>query len=287
MDYGAVTPARDEGANLPRLAAAMAAQTVQPRAWVIVDNGSTDETGAIAAELAATHHWISVMTTGREETTVRGAPIVRAFNAGLASLQPDLPAVVVKLDADVSFPPDHFERLLDAFAGRQRLGLASGRCLEEARSSEEQFVTGAHVWGAVRAYRRECLPDVLPLEEAMGWDTVDEVKAQLAGWETAVIPELTFFHHRLEGLREGRRSSAWRIQGEVAHFLGYRPSYVTAKTLFRASRELSALSILHGFVVAGLQHRQQVSDRRVIRKLRAQQRLRDLPVRAREARGRD
>jgi glycosyltransferase involved in cell wall biosynthesis len=286
VEYAAVTPARDESKNLPRLAEALAAQTVRPRAWVIVENGSTDGTDTIAAALAKHHSWISVVTTPSAGSTVRGAPIVRAFNAGLESLGDDLPDVVFKLDADVSFPPAHFETVLTAFERRPRLGMASGRCLEETLGSQEQFVTGEHLWGAVRGYRRDCLADVLPLEEAMGWDTVDEVKARLAGWETAVVPEAVFHHHRLEGLREGRRRNAWRIQGEVAHFLGYRPSYVFARTLFRASRELSALAILEGFTTSALSRRPRVSDARVIDALRADQRLRDLGLRAREALGR-
>ena len=62
--YGLITPARDESDNLPRLAAGLAAQTVLPAAWVIVDNGSTDGTAEIAAEIAREHPWVTVLTTG-------------------------------------------------------------------------------------------------------------------------------------------------------------------------------------------------------------------------------
>ena len=62
----------------------------------------------------------------------RGAPIVRAFEQGLAELS-CAHDVVVKLDADVSFEPDYFERLTAAFEEDERLGMASGICLR-ARS---------------------------------------------------------------------------------------------------------------------------------------------------------
>ena len=49
MRYALVTPTRDEETDLPRLAAeSLAAQTVRPDVWVIVDNGSTDRTVEIA-----------------------------------------------------------------------------------------------------------------------------------------------------------------------------------------------------------------------------------------------
>jgi biofilm PGA synthesis N-glycosyltransferase PgaC len=286
MDYAVITPARDERFNLGRLAQSLVTQTILPRVWVIVDSGSSDGTNKIASDLAGQFAWVTVLTLPGEQKAVRGAPIVRSLNAGLAALVQPLPAVVVKLDADVSFHPDHFESLLRAFAARPRLGIASGSCIDDAIGSQERFVTGDHVWGAVRAYRRECLADVAPLEERMGWDTVDEVKARLAGWETGLVPGVTFFHHRLEGLRDGSRRRAWRTQGETAHFLGYRPSYLFAKTLFRLAGEPAAVAILEGYVRSALGGRERVSDRRVTEALRREQRLRELHQRAREALGR-
>ena len=63
----------------------------------------------------------------------------------------DPPDVVVNLDADVSFEPDFFERLLDAFAADPTLGIASGTCYElEGGDWRERHVTGSTVWGATR-----------------------------------------------------------------------------------------------------------------------------------------
>src|SRR5436309_1023345 len=50
--YALVTPARDEGPNLRRLAACLTAQTVLPLAWVVVDDGSEDDTAAYVESLA-------------------------------------------------------------------------------------------------------------------------------------------------------------------------------------------------------------------------------------------
>ena len=153
-------------------------------------DGSTDGTLELANDLAADFPWIGVLSVPKLLSSTCGAPIVSAFEAGLATLDP-VPAVVFKLDADVSFEPTHFERLLDALARRPRLGSLSSTCFDVAGGGE-RFATGQHVWGAVRGYRAECLPDVLPLEGGMGWDTVDEVKARLAGWETEVVPDVVF-----------------------------------------------------------------------------------------------
>lgn len=284
LAYALVTPARDELENLSRLAGAVTSQGLPPRAWVIVDNGSRDGTRELAEELAAEHGWISTVTVAGDEQ-IRGTPIVHAVNAGLETLRP-WSDVVVKLDADVSFEPDHFERLLAAFAADPLLGIASSLCLEETAGQwRPTYSTRSHARGAVRAYRRECLADVMPLEPRLGWDGIDELKAAVRGWRTATLPDVAFYHHRKVGQREAAYAR-WRRQGETAHYMGYRPSYLLVRALYRAVREPSALAMVHGYCGAVLRRSPRYPDREVREWLRREQSLRRLPTRAREALGR-
>jgi glycosyltransferase involved in cell wall biosynthesis len=284
VDYAVITPVRNEADNLPRLAGSLVAQSRLPVRWLIVDNGSTDETQALAAELEVKHPWIQLLRVPGEATPVRGAPVVRAFHAGLEALgrRPD---VVVKLDADISFEPDHFERLLEEFATDPSLGLAGSLCWEdEGGEWKPQFTTRSHVRGAVRAYRSACLDDVLPLEPRMGWDGIDEIKAALAGWRTATIADVPFFHHRGLGGREAR-VAMWLRQGEMAHYMGYRPSYLVFRALFRALKDTAALVMVWGYLRAVLTRRPRHPDATLRAHLRREQSLRRLRRRLREALG--
>jgi glycosyltransferase involved in cell wall biosynthesis len=288
LSYVVITPARNEFENLSRLGTSMTAQTVTPEAWVIVDHGSTDDTSTIARRLAEVYDWIRVVNEVGEPTPTRGGPIVEAFMAGLAAIQHEpesvegLPDVIVKLDADTSFEPDHFERLLAEFEGEQALGIASSTCWELEAGEWRAKHLGRSPRGAVRAYRRECLRDVLPLEARMGWDTVDELKAHLNGWTTRSVTDIAFKHHRSTGERDGGRRS-WESQGALAWYLGYRVPYLVLRTMFRVGRDRAALAILTGWVRAGLRGDPRHPDLEVRRALREQQRLRRLPLRAREA----
>jgi biofilm PGA synthesis N-glycosyltransferase PgaC len=284
LHYAAITPARNEAANLVRLAAALAAQTQLPAVWVIVDNGSTDETRAVAGRLARDHAWVRVLAIPAGRQT-RGGPIVRAFHAGLAELESS-PDVVVKIDADVSMPPDHFEKLLAAFAADPRLGIASGTCFErEGGDWRERHMTGTTVWGCCRAYRAACLEQLLPLDEHMGWDGIDALKAELRGWRSGRELDLTFFHHRPEGDRDGARGSAYAAQGRAAHYLGYRPSYLVLRALHRARAEPAALAMIGGYAAAAVRRMPRCADPEVIAHLRAEPRVRLLRARIREAAG--
>lgn len=286
LSYVAITPARDEAENIGRLARALVAQTHQPAEWVVVDGGSTDGTAALLAKLHAAHPWIRRVEVRRESAAARGAPIVRAFVAGLRAVDGE-PDVVVKLDADVSMEPDYFECLLSAFAADARLGMASGSAWEEREGVwQQRHMTRSSVWGACRAYRAACLADVMPLEERMGWDSIDEFRANVRGWRTRTLLDLPFRHHRVEGERDGSRRRAWATQGRVAHYLRYRPTYLVARALYRGAREPAAIAMIAGYAAAAARREDRCRDDDAVHYLRRQQALRQLPARVGEALGR-
>jgi hypothetical protein len=130
------------------------------------------------------------------------------------------------------------------------------------------------------------LQDVLPLELRMGWDGVDELKANLRGWRTRTILDLPIRHHRQEGGRDRSRWAAWSAQGELAWFMGYRPSYLLARAAYRSLREPAAAAMAAGYVRAAVRANERLADRDAVAHLRRQQRLRVLPHRLLESLGR-
>lgn len=279
LTYAVISPVRDEAKNLRRVGEALRAQTVLPAVWVIVDNGSRDGTASIADELAAACAWIIVMRVDGEPTAVPGRPIVRAFHAGLAALEHEID-VVVKLDVDVTFAADYFERTLDAFARDPALGITGGNCHElEGGVWRPVRVSGDHVRGAVRCYRSALLRQVLPLPERTGWDTIDEFQAAARGWAVRVDPTLRFDHHRAVGARDGGRARRWIAKGEAAHFVGYRPFYLLLRALYQARRDPYAIAMIWGFAGASLAGHEVHSDVAARALLRQGQRLRSIPLR--------
>ena len=60
--YLLVTPCRDEAKYARRTLDSVTGQTVTPALWVIVDDGSKDQTPAILREYAERFPWIKVIT---------------------------------------------------------------------------------------------------------------------------------------------------------------------------------------------------------------------------------
>ena len=91
---------------MPATIESMVAQTLQPTEWVIVDDGSTDNTAEIVEKAAAEHSWIRLVRRGDRGFRKLGGGVIDTFNDGLATTEVDWD-YVGKLDADLTFGPEH------------------------------------------------------------------------------------------------------------------------------------------------------------------------------------
>ena len=249
-----VTPARNEAENLQRLGRCIIEQTWRPKAWIVVDNGSTDATQGVVRAFGRDHPWIRLLSIEGESRPVRGRATVRAFNAGVSG-QWEQADLITNLDADVSFESTYFDSLRDEFERESRLGIASGLCFEFGDDGwHPVHVTHPNLRGASRTYRRDCLAQLLPLEERFASEGIDVIRANVHGWSTATIPALRYFHHRPTGGRDRSRFSSFSEEGKVAYYMWYRPSYLLMRTFYRAlwRRDLAASGLAWGYFRSAL-----------------------------------
>jgi glycosyltransferase involved in cell wall biosynthesis len=279
LRYAIVTPARNERENLQRLAGSVIAQDHLPEWWVVVDDASDDGMDAIARDLAREHDWILVRHTGENTGDLasgrrRGRDLL-AFRHGVEAL-PAPVDVFVKVDADTSFEPDYFARLMERFAEQPDLGIAGGCCYEVVDGEWTRIkVSGSHPRGASRAYRWALRGDVFALEPEMGWDGVDEVMAELHGYRTAGFTDFGFRHHRKVGERDGRLR-AGSLLGRQAWYMGYRPTYLMLRALYRARDNAASFAMMWGYASAAASGAPQCPDPLVIERVREGQRLRSV-----------
>lgn len=272
--YAVITPVRDEEDHLRSTAESMVAQTIRPVEWVIVNDGSTDGTAGVIEEYAGRYSWI--LGVHRENRGFRksGGGVVDAFNDGLRALTCQDWEFLVKLDGDLAFEPDYFENCLETFQREPRLGVGGGViCYVEDGVKRFEPCPAFHVRGATKIYRKACWEAIGGFWPAPGWDTIDEVKANMLGWTTRSFPELHLVHHRLTGSADGPWGGYIK-NGRANYISGYHPLYMAAKCLARLRRRKdfrSALALMYGFVTGYLKRIPQVDDPRLIRYLRSQQ----------------
>ena len=159
--YIVISPAKDESERIEKTIDSMLAQSVKPVHWVVVDDGSTDNTPEILDKYAATTDWISVIRLNRDAERKLGSAEIRAFEVGLQHVENLDFDFVVKLDCDLKFDPSYFERLLQKFNENPRLGIASGIYLEKLQDSwVEVEMPSYHASGASKMVRAQCFSDI-------------------------------------------------------------------------------------------------------------------------------
>jgi hypothetical protein len=204
----------------------------------------------------------------------RGAPIVRAFNRGLDALAENT-EFVVKLDGDLFLPSHYFEWVAAAFAADPRAGVVGGVVLinKDGRWVPERMDPRT-VHGAIKSYRRSCLVDIGGLEQAMGWDGIDEYGARARGWHVHVLGELHVLHYKQRGSAQPWRQARLE-EGRGAYYMGYRWRAVALRAAYRMLVEhppgVGGLMLLAGYLSSALRRGPQ-ADSRARAQLRREQR---------------
>ncbi len=247
--YAIVTAARDEAATLGFTLVSVARQTVPPALWVLVNDGSADDTGEWMRAAARRHPWILPVSRPREGPRDTGSRLVAALSCGFSRLHVADYDFLFVLDADIILGPRYYEMILDKFRTRPRLGVATGTVWEFhagrwAPMRGQQF----GMIGALKGWRRECFEDLGGLAPGEGWEGIDSLKALWRGWQAVTFPD-----PELGALHLKPRAKGWRRHGRALYFAGASPLWVLASSLYHlASRPYlrPGLEILLGYLQA-------------------------------------
>ena len=277
--YIVITPVRDEASHIEETIEAVRSQTLLPTRWIVVDDGSTDGTGDILDRHAARTSWMTVIHRANRGHRANGGGVMDAFYAGYGALNGEAWNYLVKLDGDLSFAADYFERCFAMFDADPRLGIGGGVVCQLKGGEpvvESKGDPPFHVRGATKIYRRECWDQISPLMKAPGWDTVDEVKANMLGWATRTFPRLPIVQHKPTGSADGAWRNAFK-NGRANYVTGYDPVFMLAKCVRHALVKpvfVGGVAMALGFLSGYVAQLPQVSDASVISYLRREQRRR-------------
>ena len=200
MDIAIIIPAYNEEKFIKNCLESLLNQTHSAKKILVVDDGSIDNTFTSVESLSNSHQNLSVVSRPKSFSHEPGSKIVETFNFGLKKLETDFD-VVCKFDADLIFPSNYLESLVYAFQHDPRLGMYGGFCTVKKNDSwsVEQLTNTDHLRGALKAYRKSCFQDINGLTPAMGWDTIDEMKARFHGWQVETNSNLLVKHLKPTG----------------------------------------------------------------------------------------
>ncbi|MEO7299871.1 MAG: glycosyltransferase family A protein [Verrucomicrobiota bacterium] len=276
VSYIIISPVRNEAKFLSRTIESLKSQTLRPARWIIVDDGSTDETAAVAAAAAAACNWIQVVHRTDRGYRKPGGGVIEAFNDGYRQIGAVDWQYLVKLDGDLSFASNYFAHCLRRFQQDPKLGIGGGTVCKEIDRTllpESTVDPAFHVRGATKIYKRECWERIGGLICAPGWDTVDEFKANMLGWATYTFPEIQVLHHRPAGQAQGTWKN-WVKNGMANYVAGYHPLFMLLKCVRRVTDHpflIASLGLMIGFLKGYALRVPMVGDVALIKYVREQQ----------------
>jgi len=283
LSYALITPARNEAAFIEQTIHSVLGQSVLPRKWIIVSDGSTDGTDEIVQRYASHHDWIELLRLP-ERRDRHFAAKAHAFNVGYAHLSSDSGFdLIANLDADITFGPDYFEFLLQKFSANPRLGVAGTPFVEDhdrlyQHSYAHQFANSSYVSGACQMFRRVCFEEVggyVPLKAgAIDWVAV--TTARMKGWQTRTFTEKVCFHNRKLGVGSaspGKLRTQFHY-GRKAYLVGGHPLWECSRGVFQMREKpfmLGGLWFITGYAWAALLGSERVVRPELMRFHRAEQ----------------
>ncbi len=279
--YVLMTAAHNEAAFIDKTITSVVSQTVLPARWVIVSDGSTDETDRIVESYEKQHDFIHLLKLSR--------PAGRNFGSKGIALQNACKLIeclsfsfIGNVDADVAFEPSYFEMLIDHFERDPKLGIAAGFIHEkengEFRSRPSNRTDS--VPHAAQLVRRECYQAIggYSIFEYGGEDWHAQQSAKMNGWSAQAFPALPVFHQRLTGGANSRLRHQFR-SGRSDYSFGSDPVFEFLKCavrLFERPWFVGALTRFLGFTWSGISREKRPVPREFIDFLRKEQRAKIL-----------
>lgn len=253
------------------------AQSLRPALWVVVDDGSTDDTPAILQEYAGRHPWIRVVTRRDRGHRSVGPGVIDAFYAGYQTIEPADFEFMCKLDLDLELPPRYFEILMQRMAENPRIATCSGKAYvrEDATSKPERHGDDTAL-GMTKFYRTACFEKIGGFVREVMWDGIDNHRCRMHGWIACSWdePDLRFIHLRPMGSSQDSIFVGRMRHGYGQYFMGTGPVFMLASALFRLNQKpyvLGSLAMMWGWLKAALQGKPRYEDKDFRRFLRRYQ----------------
>lgn len=242
-NYILVTPCKNEEHNLPHLIESVAIQTIRPVLWVIVDDGSNDNTPQITKEAAKNYYWIKVLRLEEKSKRDLGLHLAEITKKGFNfCIQYCIEKGIEynylgNVDADLTFDNSFFEYLIAEFEKDSKLGIASGGIILTVGGRLVQ-VKGLPVdepSGGDMLIRRKCFEECGGIPQSYAYDAVLKAKSRLKGWKTRRFERNLATEARDVGNAEGYFKGFVQT-GKASYYLNFHPIHVFAKGILKSLR---------------------------------------------------
>lgn len=254
--------------NLSHLIASVAKQTITPAVWVIVDDGSVDDTPNIIEKATIKYNWIKcihIESVGRDlglhlsTITKEGFDVAERYCTDNRIEY----SFVGKIDGDMVLPSYFFKHLIREFEIDHSLGVAGGGTdnLIGNRIVPANMMSLDEPSGGNMLMRKECFRDCGGFPLTLATDAVIKAKARIKGWKTKRFEEIRSMEARDVSAAEGYWKGLEHV-GEISYYLCHHPLHVLYWTLVYLFKRphYTAIAYLFGYFRSVLGGKERIED---------------------------
>lgn len=236
-DYVIISPCRNEAKFMRNTLDTVAGQSVLPKLWVIVDDGSTDETPEILKEYSEKYSWIRIFTRHDRGQRSVGPGVIEAFYDGFNTIDPSEYSYLCKLDLDLRLPERYFELLMQRMEENPRIATCSGKAyIDDGRGGYMNERHGdENSIGAVKFYRIDRFLEMGGFVREVMWDGIDGHRCRMRGWIARSWDDeaLRFIHLRPMGSTQVNIFVGRMRHGYGQYFMGTGFLWMLATFVYR------------------------------------------------------
>ncbi len=263
-------PVKDEEKVLYNVMESIINQTVKPVLWLIIDDGSTDNSPKIIKDFTSKYDWIKTThLPPRPRDIIFHVSYV--YNYGFDFILKYCRrnnieySFIASIDADTILETEYFEKIFHEFETNEKLGIASGGLYHEIdgqltlSTKMENFPSGTG-----RIWSKKCFFDTGGFSLEPSADSISNVKATLRGWDIQRFNEIKMVEKRLTSSAQGLWNG-YKYNGLMAYYLNKNPILVALNVFQFTLRKpyYIGMAFLLGYIVACIKREERIKDKEI------------------------
>ena len=249
--YILITPAKNEEKNLRGLIKSVNEQKIKPVLWIIVDDGSQDNTPIILRKASSKYEYIQILTLKNQNSYDIGIHYAKVCRIGFEyaikyCTENSINYEYIALsDADMVYPKDYFFKIIRFMESNTNYGIVGGKILiknDYGKIYEEKLCdVSNYPRGTGRVWRKQAFKESNGYILTKSPDSVSNILAVLKGWKICKIDVICY-----QTRDTGAGINLWDgyfSRGDRTYYLGGNPLIVinTVIDLVIISRQKNAL----------------------------------------------
>ena len=165
--YVLITSAHNEAELIENTIKSILNQQLKPVEWIIIDDGSSDNTSEIVKKIATGNSFIKLFYK-KPDPRRDFSSKVNAIHLAVSKITSQDYEYLGILDADITFDSSYYSSVISKFKNNKRLGIVGGLIYDIVNGKTIPLYLHPNITrGAVQFFKRECFEEIgglLPLK---------------------------------------------------------------------------------------------------------------------------